>query len=462
MRIRSHIDPVTFVIFLHVDASAYDDAFRDCANSLKPARGTDVRPLFEMLKDRERRVIAHERYHFWQGLRLPFLHVYAMTTFRSAFVAVAEMARISEDWTEWPALVKSGAAFERLDQEFCLSGDGASGHLGFGAEFAPGSPLRLRFTAKDMLEGAASIFDYQAGCETIAEMSDIDRFRRWRKRNPAYLDLFDFLAAFLGSDRLVLRIMIPLVNACFHTSVPEKALFGLVAQLWKTFRTPVGDAADFLAQPEPCRWREVMTLFLRGLDFDLPWGQTPDTIDPMSPEFYWMDPDVWLGAQIGGGVQHPFLGPLATEWAERAKKDPGLDLYLDAPGYVSSEAAHEFAMNADPQLRIIRVFLDEGADRVFSIGDGLVGPAFETGAFGSFSESDFRAFVLHAMAVYGAFRRATGVHMTEAGRTCYHRDCPHYDGNFCNSYPLIPVEYRDCGFPERLRTWIDNIPRRSM
>jgi len=75
MRIRSHLDPTLFVIFLHIDTRSYDAEFRALARSLRAARGTDLSPLFDVLRERERRIMAHERFHFWQGLRLPFLHV---------------------------------------------------------------------------------------------------------------------------------------------------------------------------------------------------------------------------------------------------------------------------------------------------------------------------------------------------------------------------------------------------
>src|ERR1700756_3052774 len=100
MHIRSHLDPTLFVIFLHINAKEYDEEFRALARSLNPGRGTNLQPLLDALKEREQRTLAHERYHFWQGLRLPFLHLYATTTLRTYFLGARELARMTEDWRQ--------------------------------------------------------------------------------------------------------------------------------------------------------------------------------------------------------------------------------------------------------------------------------------------------------------------------------------------------------------------------
>ena len=454
MPIRSHVDPTLFVIFLHIDEQEYGEEFRALVRSLRPTKGTNVQSLFAALNDRQRRTMAHERYHFWQGLRLPFLHTYATITLRSAFLGVREMARTASDWRNWMDLGAIVNGFDRLDSSFDIAGD-PSGKLVFGQQRFSAYDLALEFSAKEMLECAASIFDYHGACETRAEISDPVQFKRWRKRHPAYLRIYDFLAGFLELDRLSLRVLLPLINASFQTSFPERAFAELTARMWRTFVQPGHEAEKFLAQNEPCRWPEMFGGWLTELEYDCPYGSTPDEINFDDGKFYYMDPKQWLGGTLGGGLQHPFLGPLAQEWQKRAQSTPGLEFYLDFPGYASNPQAHEFAFAAEPQLRVIRVFVDDGPDKVFSVGDGLVKPAFLHGFFAQFSDSEFRGFVLDMLAAYGAFRRATGAHMTDVARTCHHTDCPHFEANYCNSYPLIPERFEDCGFPNRLRLWIE-------
>lgn len=343
--------------------------------------------------------------------------------------------------------------FDRLDTPFHLAGDPA-GRLALAAQRLPGFELNLAFTAKDMLECAASIFDFQASCRTVAEMSDPQTFGRWRKRNPAYLKVHDFLHAFFRSERLALRTVLPLINAAFHTSIPERALTELVRRVWGSFVAPGNEGEAFLAQPEPCRWPELLREWLTSLPYEVPLGAVPDRFDPVEAPFFHMDPETWLGATLDGGLQHPFLGPLADEWLRRAKDVAGLEHYLDMPGYVANPDAHGFAFEAQPQLRVVRVFFEDGSDKDFAINDGLVGPAFKDSAFTCLSASEFRGFVLDTMAVYGALRRAFGVHMAEAAQTCHHVSCPHHADNFCNAYPLIPASFDQCGFPERMADWI--------
>jgi hypothetical protein len=181
---------------------------------------------------------------------------------------------------------------------------------------------------------------------------------------------------------------------------------------------------------------------------------TPIEIRDTNLDFYYLAPDVWIAGSIGGGVRHPFLGPPAVEWVERAKTVPSLEYYIDQPGYVSNPEAHRFAWEIEPQLRIVRIFMEGSSDRVFALGDGLVGPAFHDEAFSKLSASEFRGFILDTLASYGAFRRATGAQMTDAARTCYHDACPHFAMNYCNAYPLVPEHFEKCGFPPRLDKWV--------
>lgn len=453
MRIRSHLDPTLFVIFLHVDTRGYDDDFRALARSLQATRGTDIGPLFDALKERERRILAHERYHFWQGLRLPFLHVYALVTLRGTLLGARHLAAVESDWRGWSQIGARASIFDRLDMPYHLAGK-PSGELAFGAQTTPGYDLNLVITAKQMLEYAASIFDFQGSCETIAQMSDPQAFHRWRKRNPAYLEVHDFLRDFFRSERLVLRMGLPMVNAAFHTSIPERALTELAARIWGNFVAPGAAGAAFLSQPEPCRWPEVFQLWLKELPYEIPFGSTPDNVDLVETPFYYMDPNTWLGSEIGGGIQHPFLGPAANEWQNQIEDTLGLGDYIDMPGYVANESAHRFAWGMDPQIRVVRVFFEDGSDKVFAIGDGLVGPAFKDPIFSRLSASEFRGFILDTMAVYGVMRRAFGFHMAEAAQTCHHVACPHHSESFCNAYPLIPESFERCGFPARMKNWV--------
>ena len=72
---RSYIDTTLFAIYYHFDLRQYGDELLALARSITQKVGTDTRPLLKALTDGGHlRKFAHEQYHFWQGLRLPFLH----------------------------------------------------------------------------------------------------------------------------------------------------------------------------------------------------------------------------------------------------------------------------------------------------------------------------------------------------------------------------------------------------
>jgi hypothetical protein len=123
----------------------YDEEFRALARSLRAARGTGLSPLFDALSERERRIFAHERYHFWQGLRLPFVHLYALLTLRTAFLGAGKLAKVEPDWRRWHECGVTPRGFDRLDLPFHLAGN-RSGRLTFGWESRPGSEFNLTAT----------------------------------------------------------------------------------------------------------------------------------------------------------------------------------------------------------------------------------------------------------------------------------------------------------------------------
>ncbi len=452
MRLRSHLDPTIFVIFLHINSERYDEEFRNLVGSLRAKKGTDLTAVFQAISDRQYQTIAHERYHFWQGLRLPFLHCYANATWIHTFQGAGKLSRISEDWLHWDELVSSVQGFNRLDQIFYLSATN-SGQLVLSKERVHDMELDLEFSVKEMLECAATIFDYHLSCQTHKDLSDPDCFKRWCKRNPAYLSIFSFLENLFKSDELTLRIILPLINAAFYTSVPERAFTELVATAWCNLAHPDNMYKDFLKQDEPCRWAEVFESWLSKFEYDYPKGSTPEILNFSDYKYYYLGKD-FLGLTISHAFEHPFLGPLANLWTEKAKTIPGLDQYIDFPGYFSNTDAEKFAKTAEPQLRLVRIFAKDQPDKAFAIGEGLFAPAFKDEFFSQFSDSDFRGFIVDALAVYGAFRQAAGVHLNDVSRTCHHVDCPYYDKNYCNCYPLIPERHEDCGFPNRLSEWV--------
>jgi hypothetical protein len=452
MRIRSHLDPTLFIIFLHIDASKYDEDFRALVRSLKAEKGVDISAVFEAFSNREHRTKRHELYHYWQGLRLPFLHMYAFLTYREALLGIKELARISPDWTRWHELGFSMPSFDRLDVPLYITHDDAGGFAA-GRDPPPSLGHDGVVSPKDMLECAASLYDFQSSCEYLRQMSDVEHFTRWRKRNPSYLGTFDLCARLFRSEGLALRCALPLINASFHTSIPERAFMELAARTWAMLARSTDWGRMFLAQNEPCRWSDLFRHWLAELRYDVGEEEGSQSLAVLESRFFPMRRTL-LGSSFGGEITHPFLGPNSLKWEQAAARMPGLADYIDMPGYVADPEVHDFASKADPPLWIVRIFFEDGGSIVYAIGPGFVRETLIRGALADLSDSDLRGFALDSLSAYSAFRRAAGAHFTDSSRTCHHAACPHYELNYCNCYPLVPDHFEDCGFPRRLEQWI--------
>jgi hypothetical protein len=76
MPLRSHVDPCVFVVFLDVRLADTQIELRDALRAIENRHGADVSDVLARLEPRAKQVLFHERYHYWQGLRLPFLFWY--------------------------------------------------------------------------------------------------------------------------------------------------------------------------------------------------------------------------------------------------------------------------------------------------------------------------------------------------------------------------------------------------
>lgn len=172
------------------------------------------------------RLIFHEAYHFWQGLRLPFLYWHAGKAFRQIFIAFRDFNRVAPDFHNWEGF---------LPEFHILSVRGRCWHIR-GDRFALGdrnTPSPEHFQSQvdlstiDLLEGATSLVEWQiddgAKHESLARLVNPEVFSLWCKRHPAYITAFRFVARVLKSEKLAIRCFVPMVCAAFETTHP----FGL-------------------------------------------------------------------------------------------------------------------------------------------------------------------------------------------------------------------------------------------
>lgn len=438
---RSHVDPLLFIVFMHVGRRDLDDDAARTVASANLKEGESFAPVLHRLKFRQHQTIAHETYHFWQGLRLPFVFRYATLAFRQAFLAFKQLSKQSADFQTWDCLLPE---LHRLTLDFCVAHEGSNIYWG-GPDATFPTSTKMRLAPMDLLECATSLAEFQV-TSTKTQRTDPVSFGRWSKRNGAYDAPYKFAVEFLGDEALILRCLLPLINASFHTTEPTRAFVELLGRLWGLFGSPSAQSRGFLAQPEPCRWSEMFEDWLSQLNYDNP----PDSDGKLLGGGYFrLNLEKWVGGQMGnvdGHMIHPFLGIPAREWIEMSKHDPILTTALDYPGWMG-DSFGKLRKHFTPPLTVFRFHLGDLGDRVFLQGEEPA-KAFSTVPL---SGREWHGFVADVMAMYSAVRRASGAHFDAEQRTCHHKGCPHYELNFCNSYPIVPLDHATCGFPNRMQ-----------
>ena len=425
-RVRSHVDPILFVRYMHIGA---EDVDRDVPELLAQAPD-QARYLRAWRQQYEHSIhsIFHEGYHFWQGIRLPYLYWFALLGLRGSMQMFHQLSARFDDHHHWEAVIP---ALYRLQMGVrCFRTTDGSLVLGF--KVPPDEAIdEVRLSPLDLIEAAASVAEYQIAVGP-SDSTDTVRYTRWRKRNASYEKIPSFVERTLGDSTIALRCFIPMVNAAFGTTDPPRAFASLLAHLRGNLDS--GTIADFIAQPEPCRWSGLMNLML---DEHEEFEAHPDaTSDVLDPPYCRLTLAPWLGARTDGGepLVHPVLTPLASAWREREAEDPAYGWLLDQPAWVGYERFWAAMNDLGPPVTVVRFHLPRTPSRVFSIVN-----------------ENLDLEVRDVLTMWSAIRRAAWLNFDPEARLCHHVACPEYRDNYCNAYPIIPEDYRKCGFPQRLQ-----------
>jgi hypothetical protein len=452
---RSHVDPCTFIVYIHIAGEQLAKDLVEGLRDFKPEQGKSPQPLLDRLPPRTHQVHFHEAYHYWQGLRLPFLYRYAFISFRNTFMAFKTLAQQTRDFKDWACILPE---FERLGLEERVAWAKPAQIFwgGHEAKLPPEADDEIKLSPLGLLECATSIAEYHVS--TSGDKTDPVLLARWAKRNPSYLEPYEFAARFLGDRRFALRSILPLINAKFHTTEPVRTFVELLGRVWGTFARGGDFAREFLAYREPCRWPELLQVWLDELPYEA--KQDSDAKILGSP-YHRITLENWVkGALIsdqdpGGFLIHPFLGLKARQWIERQRANPEMGLLMDQPAWVRNETFWECRSEFSPSLSMFRFHLGDGQDRVLFVAGASDGRGFMSLPLNSLAE--WRGFIADTLTVYGAVRRASGAHFDAHQRTCHHTLCPHYQANFCNTYPVIPADLTQCGFPARMQRMMELI-----
>jgi hypothetical protein len=407
--------------------------------------------LVEALPRRSQQVLFHEHYHFWQALRLPFLHRYAFLSQHLIWSLFRELARHEANWRTWSCEVP---ALYRLDRKDRIRLHG--GKVAFKAHVDADehhSDDELLLSPIDLLECAATLAEYQYCVQDPGPDEEL-AFRRWANRNPGYFAPLDLLSRFLGDRKLALRICLPMINACFDTTDPVRSFAELGARTWFLNHTREGEL--IAAEPEPVGWGELFAMLLDDIQFEAP----PDTGgEILNASYSRLTIENWIFASYGGsdqgeGVGHLFLSAAAKEWNKQEKSSASLGTVMSQPRVAGAKMLDGLQDKFTPPLSLVTI---HALDRRRTVT--ISNRAFRTVEVPAGMAACFKGMAADVLTMYSAVRRASGAHFNADQRTCGHKSCSLFELNYCNSYPIIPTRFEDCGFAARMDRLVRGIRR---
>jgi hypothetical protein len=99
-----------------------------------------------------------------------------------------------------------------------------------------------------------------------------------------------------------------------------------------------------------------------------------------------------------------------------------------------------------PPLTVVTIHASDRARTILASNRGFRDVETPSGA----PPASFKGMAADVLTMYSAVRRASGAHFNPDQRTCRHQGCPLFELNYCNSYPIIPTKFEDCGFAARM------------
>lgn len=452
MTARSHVEPALGVVFLHVPQSLVTQELLRTVDQGASVDDVNSAVLFEALPPRSQQILFHEHYHFWQGLRLPFLHRYAFLSQHVVWSTFKALAQHEANWRIWDCEVP---ALHRLDRKDRIRFRDAV--MEFEADVSPSghhSDNELFLSPIDLLECAAALAEYQY-CVSKLDLDDEVAFRRWANRNPGYFAPLDLLSRFIDDRKLALRLCLPLINACFETTEPVRSFAELAARVWGMTRRDDGKA--FIAQPEPCKWVELFAMLLDDIRFDVPADTGGEILDAPYMRLTLAN---WTDARFGGssqgtGVGHLILSAPAKAWNAAENSYPLLRTVMSQPRVVGAEILNGLQDKFTPPLTVVTIHAGDRPRTVLASNRSFRNVETPSGM----PAQSFKGMVADVLTMYSAVRRATGAHFSADQRTCGHHSCPLFELNYCNSYPIVPTNFEDCGFAVRMDRLVKTLRR---
>ncbi|WP_408041541.1 hypothetical protein [Tenacibaculum amylolyticum] len=401
-------------------------------SQIKNADQQELYEIFLNIRKRNLKVGAltfHENYHYWQGLRLPYMFWSSFISINHTFKSFIKLSTNNQDYLRWNVTIPTLSIYSKKHS--------VVGELG-SLEINDEGNTIANLSIIDLLEAATTMAEFQVSVGYTDRVEPIV-FSRWCKRNPSYTNVFKFVSKLFNDEKLVLRLLIPFVNGAFFTSQPVKAFIYLLNK-FETWQKNDSFAHEFLSQKEPCKWNLLVEQLLDSLLFETEENSSSNIFDP---RFFKLTLENWVNSHfIFQGVQklhHPFINKQADKWIELCKVNEGFKSVLDYPGYLNDQIIKYVSQKFNPAVTFAKFTFASGESRVLTFGQ-----------LGYGVEYDWPLPLIDLFTIYSTMKRAAMIQYFDKHRMCGHKNCSFFESNFCNSYPVIPRDFNECGFPNRI------------
>lgn len=457
MSAKSHVDLCMFIQILEIEEDKIPESIKAALLSRNYGEinqilsndndNTNIRFRFV-----NKETNLHESIHLIQGVIYPYLRLYSVFSFiqmHKLFKMVPEPV-LSDEQND--VLSVTIPELSLLDLEFYVADLSKrflfwrfNKHvLGVSADHSHfrADQILTKLSVVDLLENAASLMQYK-----ITSGKDFPswvEFQRWSKRNPSYTAVLDFIAKYLGNSDLAIRILLPVIQVAFETNWPVRTFVNLIGAI--KINCENGHLDAFIAQPEPCRWIELLDTYMDKIKFE-----EADMGDFATSKYFRLDRYATSNIRIGGKLGHPITGKFAKLWGDLERVDIAYRYAFTAPNGYKSQISKIDGLFTSP-IAVLK-FTVQAQNIALVVGDmmnsGISGWIEQSGDAEYLS--NVSAALVDFLLLYGVARRFSSSLMDPDFRLCHHCDCRFYRSNYCNTWIFIPVRYQDCTFIERFR-----------
>ena len=430
---RIHFDPILMVpTFVVRDDRLFSMLRR--IDDLR-VRSDTVRESLCRWAEKSLNTVIHERFHYWQGISLPFMQWYSVVALKSFSLCFSDLLRLKCNPKDWPTKVRTKSPLPLLTARhgYVVGQESIVRITATKRESAGWDGTRHVYflSVRDLLESSASFAEWQAGA--FAERNRRNAFESWCKTTPSYDYAYRIARNIVEDAELTFCCFLPVIWASFHTTDPPRAFVALMALIKRAWPPSESDT-QLTADARP--WRRRAYRLLSHIDYDAPADMTVDSQGVLTSEpFVRLTLETWASIRSGRVAGHPIVGKYVREFIALSARDDNLALITAGPAWMPEYIAHTAIEKFNPKVTIVRVY---------------GGTSDENLAVMTTDEldcSDEWQPLIELVVPSGIVRRLVAGHYSESLRMCHHSQCDWYATNLCNSFPWFPENCQDCQFP---------------